>query len=129
MPPDSVIANGISILLAFIETRQAVNGCQDSAAAMSTFGGAYGGETASNELSPEDAAKQATVLNDTLVAILPWLGKFTDLLVSPPYMPPMKTTAGLLDPPLGQTRLSKYIDIVAHYLEVAIQIYDRLAGN
>ncbi len=107
MPPDSVIANGISILLVFLETRQAVTSIQENAFAMMGAFGAYGGESAASELSPEDAAKQKAVLDATLVSILPWLDKFTDLLVNPPNMSPMKTTAGLLDPPLGQTRLSK----------------------
>ena len=63
----------------------------------------------SNELSSEDAAKQEATLKAILDAILPWLPQFTELLVNPPLLAPMNTTAGLLDPPLGQTRLSKKI--------------------
>lgn len=114
--PHSVIANGISILLALLETRTAVN-CYNAnnAGNNGATGGCnsdYGSEfnsqnNSNNELSSEDAAKQELILNAMLEAILPWLPDLTNLLVNPPALAPQKTTAGLLDPPLGQTRLSK----------------------
>ena len=74
------------------------------------FSGAeFNSQNNSNELSSEDAAKQEATLKAILDAILPWLPQFTELLVNPPLLAPMNTTAGLLDPPLGQTRLSKKI--------------------
>ena len=76
----------------------------------SFFSGAeFNSQNNSNELSSEDAAKQEATLKAILDAILPWLPQFTELLVNPPLLAPMNTTAGLLDPPLGQTRLSKKI--------------------
>ena len=65
----------------------------------------------SNELSPEDVTKQEAILNSILDAILPWLTNFTNLLANPPSMVPMNTTAGTLDPPLGQTRLSNLFKV------------------
>ena len=105
-PPDSVITNGISILLALLETRTAVinfnaNPAQD------TFAGNFNSQNTSSELSPEDAAKQEATLKAILTAIHPWITQFTDLLICPPKLATMNTTAGVLDPPLGQTRLSK----------------------
>jgi serine/threonine-protein phosphatase 6 regulatory subunit 3 len=46
-------------------------------------------------------------LDATIASILPRLADFTDLLVNPPNKIPVMTTAGLLDPPLGQARLRK----------------------
>merc|ERR1739838_739963 len=66
----------------------------------------FNSQNNSNELSSEDAAKQEATLKAILDAILPWLPQFTELLVNPPLLAPMNTTAGLLDPPLGQTRLN-----------------------
>merc|ERR1712223_1061809 len=107
LPPHSVISNGISILLALLETRTAVN-CYPSNQNQD-FGSEFNSQNNSNELSSEDAAKQEATLKAILDAILPWLPKFTDLLVNPPTLAPMNTTAGLLDPPLGQTRLCKNV--------------------
>ena len=70
------------------------------------FGVNFDSQNNSNELSPEDVSKQEAILNAILEAILPWLTDFTNLLANPPSMAPMNTTAGMLDPPLGQTRLS-----------------------
>ena len=105
-PPDSVITNGISILLALLETRTAVinfnaNPAQD------IFAGNFNSQNTSSELSPEDAAKQEATLKAILTAIHPWITQFTDLLICPPKLATMNTTAGILNPPLGQTRLSK----------------------
>ena len=71
------------------------------------FGAEFNSQNSSNELSAEDAAKAEAVLKAILDAILPWLPNFTGLLLNPPPLAPMNTTAGLLDPPLGQTRLRK----------------------
>jgi len=78
----------------------------NQAAAVQEFGAEFNSQNNSNELSPEDFAKQEAILKAILDAIMPWLPDFTKLLVDPPHMTPMKTTAGLLDPPLGQTRLN-----------------------
>ena len=109
IPPDSVITNGISIILALLETRTAVT---ESNNLVNDNNNDYGGNFTENmptpEMSAEDLAKQTAILNNTLNAILPWLEDFTKLLTHPPNLTIMKTTAGILDPPLGQTRLRKY---------------------
>jgi len=102
-PPHSVIFNGISILLALLETRTAAVNCYN--ANQNEYGSEFNSQNNSNELSSEDAAKQEATLKAILDAILPWLPQFTELLVNPPSLAPMSTTAGLLDPPLGRTRL------------------------
>ena len=68
-PPHSVISNGISILLALLETRTAVN-CYPSNQNQD-FGSEFNSQNNSNELSSEDAAKQEATLKAILDAILP----------------------------------------------------------
>jgi hypothetical protein len=107
-----VISNGISIILALLETRAAVTSYNNMDNNMdNVYGGNFCGQSAANndEISPEDAARQEAILTATLNSILPWLDSFTRLLINPPNQTPMRTTAGLLDPPLGQTRLCKYL--------------------
>ena len=105
-PPDSVITNGISILLALLETRAAVTNFNANPAQDIFAAGNFNSQNTSSELSPEDAAKQEATLKAILTAIQPWISHFTDLLICPPKLAMMQTTAGVLDPPLGQTRLS-----------------------
>lgn len=122
IPSESVIVNGICVLLALLENRKAVkltdSGAEvaaSAAAAANTYdsasnycAGAGGGESSGDPtLSPEELAQQQQLLEATIVSILPRLQDFTDLLVEPPNKVAMKTTAGLLDPPLGQARLRK----------------------
>jgi len=45
------------------------------------------------------------MLDLTVVAISNRLCDFTSLLQNPPCKEPIKTTAGVLDPPLGNARL------------------------
>ena len=107
IPPDSVITNGISIILALLETRTAVTDVNVVNDNNNDYGGNFTPENmATNEISAEDLAKQTAILNNTLNAISPWLGDFTDLLTNPPNLTIMRTTAGVLDPPLGQTRFT-----------------------
>ena len=113
IPPDSVITNGISIILALLETRTAVTDINVVNDNNNDYGGNFTPENmATNEISAEDLAKQTAILNNTLNAISPWLGDFTDLLTNPPNLTVMRTTAGVLDPPLGQTRLRKCLKFV-----------------
>ena len=103
-----MITNGISIILALLETRTAVTDVNVVNDNNNDYGGNFTPENmATNEISAEDLAKQTAILNNTLNAISPWLGDFTDLLTNPPNLTVMRTTAGVLDPPLGQTRLRK----------------------
>ena len=53
----------------------------------------------------QEEAKQKELLDSTIESILPRVEDFTRLLTDPPVKPPVKSTAGILDPPLGQTRL------------------------
>ena len=53
-----------------------------------------------------DISRQLAVLEKTVETILPHLSSLSNLLRNPPEKPPFRTTAGLLDPPLGATRLA-----------------------
>ena len=136
IPPDSVITNGISIILALLETRTAVTESNIVNDNNNDYGGNFTENMPTPEMSAEDLAKQTAILNNTLNAILPWLEDFTKLLTHPPNLTIMKTTAGILDPPLGQTRLRKLLfsfTLIFHFanfqcrkqlkLGILIQIY------
>ena len=60
-PPHSVIFNGISILLALLETRTAAVNCYN-ANQNQEYGAEFNSQNNSNELSSEDAAKQEATL-------------------------------------------------------------------
>ena len=96
---ESVIVNGVTVLLAVLETRKAVN---SDDAGSNPLGGAGEGAAGS-----EDSVKQQALLDAAIAAILPRLPDLTRLLTYPPLRSPLKTTAGSLEPPLGATRLSK----------------------
>lgn len=120
-PSESVLVNGICVLLALLENRKAVklteNGAEiaagttasvtifQSAATFCAGAGESGGEST---LSPEEIAQQQQLLEATIASIMPRIQDFTDLLVDPPNKNPVKTTAGTLEPPLGQARLRKF---------------------
>ena len=119
-PSESVVVNGISVLLALLENRKAVNltESEGASAAQPTPSNVYnsastfcagGGESSSEPpLSAEELAEQQVILDATIASILPRLSDFTALLSDPPNKIAVKTTAGLLDPPLGQARLRKF---------------------
>ncbi len=115
---ESSLVNGIAILLAILEWRgpsHYMQQQQEMAAAM--FGG--GLNTADEAaVSPEEEAKQQKLFEATIESILPRIQDFADLLLKPPPKPAIKTTAGLLDPPLGATRLSKCINTTVIYNEL-----------
>jgi len=132
IPSESVIVNGICVLLALLENRKAVKltdtGAEITglAAASMAFesaanfcAGAGGGESSGEPaLSPEELAQQQQLLEATIASILPRLQDFTDLLVEPPNKVAVKTTAGLLDPPLGQARLCKFFSVAPCIISV-----------
>lgn len=99
---ESVIVNGINVLLAILETRKAVNSDESLPGMASMVGG---GESV-GAATPEESSKQQALLDAAISAILPRLGDLVQLLTHPPLRFPLKTTAGTLDPPLGATRLS-----------------------
>jgi hypothetical protein len=89
-PSDVVIVGGVSVLLTAIERRQ------------------------SNTLSPsmnqpfigdDISINNVQAVQQILGVIIPRMKDFHDLLIRPPNVPAMLTTAGCLDPPLGCTRL------------------------
>uniref|UniRef100_A0A2R5LKL2 Putative sap family cell cycle dependent phosphatase-associated protein n=1 Tax=Ornithodoros turicata TaxID=34597 RepID=A0A2R5LKL2_9ACAR len=129
---ESVLVSGISVLLSLLEFRkQGLAGQQQQqqqqalncdAGGGSQEGGPGGaasllqGETAcfASLFFRSENAEQMTTLDierlragvaKVLAAVGPRLGDFLSLLSSPPEKPSWTTSFGLLDPPLGQTRL------------------------
>ncbi|KAJ1523259.1 hypothetical protein ONE63_001138 [Megalurothrips usitatus] len=90
---ESGIVGGIAVLLTLIETIQP----------RATDMAAYADDMAPQK--EEDAPPVPPVVHTTTAAILPRLKDFHDLLLNPPQKPPVKTTVGTLDPPLGNTRI------------------------
>lgn len=96
---ESSIVGGISVLLTLLDCSKPTN----------TYGNGTG-STSSNgqvveEVSNGENEQPPTVVLSTTAAILPRLRDFHNLLLDPPHKPPVRTTAGTLDPPLGNTRL------------------------
>lgn len=56
-------------------------------------------------LTPAELASAKKLLDATVASLVPRLGDITRLLVEPPRKAAVRTTAGVLDPPLGATRL------------------------
>ena len=116
--------------MALLETRTAVTDVNVVNDNNNDYGGNFTPENmATNEISAEDLAKQTAILNNTLNAISPWLGDFTDLLTNPPNLTVMRTTAGVLDPPLGQTRLRKCLKICGFGTDLGSPIGNTRCGN
>jgi len=85
---DSSIVNGVSTLLSMIEMkRPTVEGVEEL-------------------ITPMDVERIVQGVHNTLEALAPRLNTFHDILLCPPSQQPMETTVGILDPPLGQVRLS-----------------------
>jgi hypothetical protein len=89
-PSDVVIVSGVSVLLTAIERRQP-NALSPSM--NSTFVG--------DDISATNVQATKAILG----VIVPRMKEFHDLLLRIPNVPAMPTSAGLLDPPLGNTRL------------------------
>ncbi|XP_034231929.1 serine/threonine-protein phosphatase 6 regulatory subunit 3 isoform X2 [Thrips palmi] len=93
---ESAIVGGIAVLLTLMETPQP--------RPVDTTPYADDGASLSIQ-EEEDVPPVPPVVHTTISAILPRLKDFHDLLLNPPQKPPVKTTVGTLDPPLGNTRL------------------------
>jgi len=94
---ESTIINGVEVLLALLEIRSPA-----------PQGGGFYPYTTEQDNNPNqaDIKRQQAVRQSTVECIIPRLNQFTDLLLNPPYKPPVRNSCGLLDPPLGRTRLS-----------------------
>ncbi|XP_037524345.1 serine/threonine-protein phosphatase 6 regulatory subunit 3 isoform X4 [Rhipicephalus sanguineus] len=132
---ESVFVNGISVLLSLLEFRkqglagqqQQQQQQQNSNNADGPNGGGLGGgssggtgmmqnETAcfaslffrsenAEQMTALDVERLRAGVDKVLAAVLPRLGDFLKLLMDPPQKLCWTTTFGVLDPPLGQTRL------------------------
>ncbi|XP_023342870.1 serine/threonine-protein phosphatase 6 regulatory subunit 3 isoform X2 [Eurytemora carolleeae] len=94
---ESVIVNGISVLLVLLDVRKPA-----------PQGQAHYPYTSDQDNMPNTAefARQEQVMIQTVEAIIPRLPDLVSILSNPPTKPPVHTTAGILDPPLGPTRLA-----------------------
>lgn len=97
---ESSIVGGISVLLALLDCSKPSGLNADP---NNTYGGG-GGQGEENGGNNENEQPPKVVLSTTTV-ILPRLKDFHNLLLDPPHKPPVRTTVGALDPPLGNTRL------------------------
>lgn len=87
---ESVIVNGISVLLALLEIRRPAP---------------FGFPEMAPELTQLDVERLASGVSKTLHGLSDHLGDFHKLLDTPPQRDPMHCTFGELNPPLGNTRL------------------------
>ncbi|XP_043921912.1 serine/threonine-protein phosphatase 6 regulatory subunit 3 [Protopterus annectens] len=83
---ESAIISAVQILVTVLETRRPV--------------------FENHESCPDMDSTAFTVSNDVLEAIKSRLKNFQDLLLEPPKKRPMKTTFGILDPPVGSARIN-----------------------
>ncbi|XP_053117373.1 serine/threonine-protein phosphatase 6 regulatory subunit 1 isoform X3 [Hemicordylus capensis] len=96
---ESVIVNGIQVLLTLLEPRR-------PRTELGGMGGFYCNLEGQMEMTGpncEVASSQASL--GTLLAIKQRLRELHQLLLDPPKKEPLQTTWGILDPPLGNTRL------------------------
>ncbi|KAH0626513.1 hypothetical protein JD844_001537 [Phrynosoma platyrhinos] len=96
---ESVIVNGIQVLLTLLEPRR-------PRTELGGMGGFYCNMEGQMEMTGpncEVASSQAS--QGTLLAIKERLRELHRLLLDPPKKEPLQTTWGILDPPLGNTRL------------------------
>ncbi|CAG2054647.1 unnamed protein product, partial [Timema podura] len=107
---ETSIVGGISVLLALLDFSKPNMPSSD----MNIYGGNSSGSGQSDDTSGENEHPAQVVLHTTM-AILPRLKDFHQLLLDPPRKAAVRTTACVLDPPLGNTRLQ-----VARLLSVLV---------
>lgn len=97
-PRESIIINSVNVLMSLLEIRRPGP----------TNAGYYPYTTdqETGNSNEADIARQQAVLEKTVETILPRLGALSNVLQNPPVKASFRTTAGLLDPPLGATRLA-----------------------
>nr|XP_033816754.1 serine/threonine-protein phosphatase 6 regulatory subunit 1 isoform X2 [Geotrypetes seraphini] len=96
---ESVIVNGIQVLLALLEPRRP----RSELGGLSGFYCNVDGQLEMNPPGLDSMPSQASL--GTLHAIKQHLREFHQLLLHPPKKESLQTTWGILDPPLGNTRL------------------------
>jgi len=94
---ESTIVNGVEVLLSLLEIRRPA-----------PQGGGFYPYTTEQDQTPNqaDIDRQQAVLQTTVECLIPRLPQMTALLINPPYKPPVHTTCGVLNVPLGRSRLS-----------------------
>lgn len=97
-PRESVIVNCISVLHALLEIRKPAP--QGPAGLYRTT------NDQENLPNQADIDRQQEVMERTVECIIPRLLEIQEVLSQPPAKPPVHTTAGILDPPLGASRLA-----------------------
>ncbi|XP_043286921.1 serine/threonine-protein phosphatase 6 regulatory subunit 3 isoform X2 [Venturia canescens] len=110
-PVESSIVGGIQVLLVLLGHETANIGNEE--------------ETQGNGTGEEITNKESRMKIQN--ATLPYLEPLQKLLLNPPPKPPVKTTAGLLTSPLGNTRLHVAKLLVALLYNENIGIFKRLA--
>nr|XP_031828128.1 serine/threonine-protein phosphatase 6 regulatory subunit 3-like [Nomia melanderi] len=107
---ESSIVGGIQVLLTFLGQRSnnALNECD-------VHGNGTGDEIPDNE-------QRIKISNATL----PYLERLHKVLLDPPYKPPVKTTAGVLECPLGNTRIHVAKLFTALLTVENVKIYETL---
>uniref|UniRef100_T1JCJ0 J domain-containing protein n=1 Tax=Strigamia maritima TaxID=126957 RepID=T1JCJ0_STRMM len=99
---ESCLVNGISVLLALLEFKKQGSATQLPATEQSSL---YFRPESHEQMTALDAERIANSVTHTLTALRPCLKDFHQLLLSPPHKPPIATTIGLLEQPLGNTRI------------------------
>ena len=95
-PVETCIINGVEVLLSLLEVRRPA-----------PQGGFYPYSTEQDTVNCQpDIERQEAVVISTVQSLIPRLPQLTSLLVSPPYKPPVPTTVGVLEVPLGRSRLA-----------------------
>ncbi|XP_078511165.1 serine/threonine-protein phosphatase 6 regulatory subunit 1 isoform X4 [Lissotriton helveticus] len=106
---ESVLVNGIQVLLTLLEPRR----LKTDLGGISGFYCNMDGQLEMNPPELDFTSSQASA--GTLVAIKENLKKFHKLLLEPPKKESLQTTWGILNPPLGNTRLN-VVKLVANSL-------------
>ena len=102
----------MSILQELLQVRRANAAAAAAAASFNSHAASVGFSAASynsmepEQTTPEDRERQRQILDATIDSILPRVESFTRLLTEPPRREAVRNSAGVLDPPLGATRLS-----------------------
>merc|ERR1719400_1573433 len=96
-PEESAIVNGVEVLMALLEIRRPTP----------QAGGFYQYSMTEEQAPPQqEIDRQQAVVESTSDCIIPRLPQLAALLTNPPTHAAVMTTCGLLDPPLGKTRLA-----------------------